>query len=342
MIIVNFNGARDLQACLASLYQQTYTPIEILIIDNASSDDSLTVIETFFAAQPVSPQLPTFTCHRNRENVGFCRGNNQGIQASRGEFILLLNADVTMQPNFIEQLVRVMQSDPAIGITTGKLLRGDDPAKIDSAGIVICKNRRAFDRGQGERDDGQYETVEEVFGASGAACLYRRAMLNEIKYSGERAWINQTGDWKRTSGDEYLDELFFAYKEDIELSWRARLFGWKCVYTPHAVGWHYRTWSATKSRQEIPRRVRRHSLKNRYLMLLKNDCRATWLPSVAPLLWFELQSAGYIVLREPHLLAVICDLIRCAPLMLKKRRVVHAIAQQRGTYNALVRWFHSP
>ena len=327
VIIVNWNGAEYLHACLSSLYEQTYSPLEIIIVDNASTDNSCQVIEEFQAQFVKTPSSEHSQLHRvmrlirNPRNEGFCRGNNQGIHESQGEFVLLLNADVTLDRQFIATLVKLMQFEQTLGIALGKLLSGYEPAKIDSTGIVIHKNRRAFDRGQGEDDTGQYNVAEEVFGASGAACLCRRTMLEDIK-----------------DDDEYLDEQFFAYKEDIDLSWRARLRGWKCIYTPDAVGWHYRKWGTGK-RKNVPKSVRRHSLKNRYLMMLKNERWDTFLPHVFSIFWYELCSIGYILLREPFLLAVTGDILRAWPAIIKKRRSIQSQAMQRNASHNLISWF---
>ncbi|GAK59770.1 glycosyl transferase [Candidatus Vecturithrix granuli] len=319
VIIVNWNGAKYLPACLSALMQQTYTPIEIVIVDNASTDDSCQVIEAF---QHRHQELRTLTLLRNSSNTGFCRGNNQGIQHSHGDFVLLLNADVTLAADFIERLVHLMSSDPMVGIALGKLLSGENTSKLDSTGIVILKNRRALDRGQREEDRGQYDVREEVFGASGAACLYRKAMLDQIMYPGE----------------EYLDELFFAYKEDVDLAWRARLAGWKCMYAPEAVGTHFRTWGTGK-RGDIPKWVRRHSLKNRYLMLFKNECWRTFAPDLLRIAWYEICSLIYILIWEPYLLSVIGEILRYWPeILVKRRRTQHfATAETRGN---LRQWFH--
>jgi GT2 family glycosyltransferase len=316
-IIVNWNGAAYLPACLSSLSKQTYAPLEILIVDNASTDDSCQVIEVFQAQTSLK-----VTLIRNQHNAGFCRGNNQGIWESRGEFVLLLNADVTLAPRFLENVIHVMQSDLHIGIVTGKLVSGYDSTKIDSTGIVIYKNRRAVDRGQREGDVGQYNLQEEVFGASGAACLYRRTMLEEIKYD-----------------HEYLDELFFAYKEDVDISWRARLLGWKCVYTPDAVGWHYRKWGTGK-RNTIPKVVRRHSLKNRYLLLIKNERWETFLPHLFSIFWFEMRSLVYILVREPYLFAVIRDILRVWTELMQKRRMIQRKVISGDISHNIMRWFH--
>ena len=353
IIIVNWNGAAYLHSCLTSIYRQTYPRLEIIIIDNASTDNSCQVIEDFQKTHGEScaengSQTPASSdsarqlrlkFFQNRANEGFCRANNQGILQSHGDFILLLNADVTLDFKFIEFLVDEMGSDPTIGISLGKLLNGYDTTKIDSTGIVIRRNRRAFDRGQGEDDTGQYNTKEEVFGGSGAACLYRKRMLEDIKYHRNNLRTDGTADTQPGRvHDEYLDELFFAYKEDVDLSWRARLYGWNCLYIPDAVGYHLRQWGTGK-RTDIPKWIRRHSLKNRYLMLIKNECRETLFPHFLSILWFELQSFVYILVREPYLFLVIRDIIKLWPDIMEKRRITQTRARQSDLIKDLASWF---
>jgi GT2 family glycosyltransferase len=253
--------------------------------------------------------------------VGFGVANNQGIRNSSGDFVLLLNADVVLEQQFLAVLVKLIQQNQRAGLAAGKLLNYDERTRLDSTGLIISKNRRAYDRGQGDLDTGQYDQEGEVFGVSGAACLCRRTMLEDIRYDGE-----------------YFDELFFVYKEDVELSWRTRLFGWTCVYSPKALGWHHRKWGLGK-RQDIPRQVRRHSLKNRYLMLLKNDRWQHILPAILPLFVFEFGSLAYILLREPYLFQAFIDVMRLWPDIIKKRRYIQHIARQRQQQNHLLRWF---
>jgi GT2 family glycosyltransferase len=229
-----------------------------------------------------------------------------------------------------------MRSDPTIGITLGKLLSGHDPTRLDSTGISILKNRRAVDRGQGEIDSGQY-TPQEVFGASGATCLYREKMLEDVKYHWNEI-ATEERKRREAAHDEYLDELFFAYKEDVDLSWRARLYGWKCMYTSEAVGQHFRRWGTGK-RADIPKWIRRHSLKNRYLMLIKNERWDTFAPHLKNIAWYELQSVLYILFCEPYLFSVIGDIIRLWPAIMKKRKLTQEKFRQRIAAEDIVCWF---
>lgn len=334
VIIVNWNGANYLETCLISLTRQTHRRIEIIVVDNASTDNSFDVLTSFRAQYPRVPLRVIL----NDRNKGFCYGNNQGIRLSSGEFIFLLNADVSLEPPFIEKLVAVMREERQVGIAVGKLLNGHDPTLIDSAGLVMRKNRRAADRGQREPDHGQYAAREEVFGASGAACLYRRAMLESLKYSRSDLGMPADADSHYVAHDEYLDELFFAYKEDVDLSWRAQLAGWKCVYTPDAVGYHFRKWGEG-NRQQIPKWIRRQSLKNRYVMLLKNERFSTFLPSCLHIALYELLSLGFMLLREPYLFVVVKDLLELWPSIMKKRKLTQRRIRQKSLAPRLLRWF---
>lgn len=300
VILVTWNGRKYLSEALSSLYKQTYTPLEIILIDNASTDGTVDYVEI---------EHPGVVLIKNPENYGFCKANNQGIHLSNGGYILLMNPDVRLKEDFIEKMVRAAESEEKIGMVSGKLLNAKDPTFIDTTGIVLEKTRRAFDRGQGELDLGQYNQQEEVFGASAAACLCKREMLEAIKVQGE-----------------YLDELFFAYKEDVDLSWRARLSGWKCIYTPDAVGYHDRTWSMG-NRNWIPPWIRQHSLKNRYLMLIKNDRWSEIRSCLKELLWYELKSLGYILFVEPHLLKALFRVLQLLPRTLEKRRIIQERAR---------------
>ena len=325
VIIVNWNGASYLPTCLAALRRQTYTPIEVVIVDNASTDQSCQILDegstrvsrvcrSRFSGEilpeggTTSGRVPGVDHHFETPGMkAICRGNNQGIQASHGDFVLLLNADVTLEPEFIQRLVEVMHSDPEVGIALGKLLSGHDPTIFDSTGIVMLKNRRAIDRGQREQDRGQYNRQEEVFGASGAAGLYRKTMFwSRSNISMMNIWMNCFLRIKKM--------LIFHGEPDSEVG---------NASTPRrAVGTHFRTWGAGK-RADIPKWIRRHSLKNRYLMLLKNECWTTLRPSLFSILWYEIRSCLYILFWEPYLWIIIGDILHAWPEILEKRRKTH-------------------
>ncbi|HOT02548.1 MAG TPA: glycosyltransferase family 2 protein [Methanolinea sp.] len=207
VIIVNYNGERFLKTCLDSLRAQSFTDFEVYLVDNHSSDRSIEIVEKLY---------PEVALIRESTNLGFAHGTNEGIRASRGQFILTLNNDTRLDPGFLEKIVLAMKREEKAGICASKMLYPD--GRINSVGICISRSGAAWDRGIHEPDHGQYDHPEEVFGACAGAALYRRAMLDEIGL---------------------FDEDFFMYMEDVDLAFRALLAGWKCMYVPGAVAYHH-------------------------------------------------------------------------------------------------------
>ena len=242
--IVNWNGGEFLPMCIPTVLDQTYSDIEFFIVDNASRDGSPDRLERDF------PQIRLF---RQKENLGFSGGHNVGIRTSGGEFYMALNFDLRLTPSYVEEMVKAIRTTPETGSVNGKLLRmdheGNPTGMIDSVGHEFLKTRQGRNRGQGEVDKGQFDRVEEIFGVTGTAPLYRRAMLESICFE-----------------TEYFDEDFFAYREDVDLDWRARRAGWRAIYTPKAVAYHYR-----KGHHRPPRHIRELSYRNRYFLMIKND-----------------------------------------------------------------------
>lgn len=215
MIIVNYNAGHLLARCLRSVEAQTFGDYELLIVDNASADDSLKTAQEF-------PWVQTL---QNERNVGFAAAQNQGMRLARGRYLMPLNFDIEMTPHFLEEMVAAIQQASTIGIVTGKLLQmSQDGERLDtiySTGHVMPPDGYVLHRGADERDNGQYDTMCEVFGAPGAAPLYRRKMLEDIAFRGQ-----------------FFDENLFTWYEDVDLDWRAKRLGWRCVYTPQAVAYH--------------------------------------------------------------------------------------------------------
>ena len=258
---------------MAGSDEHRYPNLELTIVDNGSDDRSVEVVRQCWPAARVI---------ENGTNEGYCRAHNAAIRASRGEYYMALSPDVQLVPGFLERLVLAMLADPARGAAMSKLLSpsSGDPPVIDAAGLMMDRRRHQYLRGHGEPDRGQYDTAEEVFGADGAAPLYRRSMLEDVKIEGQ-----------------YFDEQFFAYMEDVDLAWRARLLGWRCWYEPAAVATHVRTFQPGR-RRERPRAMRRTAVKNRYLMLLKNEGREEWRRDWWRIMGFDLGIWAYIVLFE--------------------------------------------
>jgi len=261
----------------------------------------------------------------NRENLGFAAGQNQAIAASQAEWILTLNPDVRLAPNFVSGLVAAGDSDKSAGSVCGKLLAMDAdfdvPARpvFDSTGIYMTPSLRHLDRGSRIPDQGQYDRSEYVFGGTGAACLYRRAMIDDISILGE-----------------FFDADFFAYREDADLAWRAQLLGWKCLYHPPAVGWHVRS-VLPSNRKSLPPVVNMHSVKNRWLLRIKNTTsglyRRHWLAITAR----DVVVIGGCLLYEWSSLRAFWLVFRCRRSAFRKRHEI--MRRKRTTEEHMAGWF---
>jgi GT2 family glycosyltransferase len=213
VVVLNWNGSRVIDQCLKSLYDQTYLPSEIIVVDNASADGSVELVRERF---------PNVKLVVNERNLGFGGGNNVGIQASRGTYVMMLNNDTRLDPKCIEELKRSIEKDKRYGACASKILLEYEENLIDAAGIVVCPDGLSIGRGRLERGD-LYDEEAEVFFASDCACLYRREMLEDIGL---------------------YDEDFFAYADETDMGWRAQLAGWKCIYNPKAIVYHFHSASS--------------------------------------------------------------------------------------------------
>ena len=313
VVVVTYNSETDIADCLASIRRQSYTPLETLVIDNDSSDATVDVVQC---------SRTPLRFIKNDSNRGFAAAHNQGIRLTRGELYLALNPDVVMTERFIEELVRGMEVAPTVGAVTGKLLRpaGEQgPRLIDTTGIYMTPSLRHLDRGSGEPDLEQYERPQFVFGASGAAAFYRRRMLEDVAVEGE-----------------YFDEDFFAYREDADLAWRAQLLGWKTLYVPRAVATHKRR-VLPERRRSLPAVINMHSVKNRFLLRLKNQTLLEFVALCLPALFRDAQVIVYVVLFErsslPGLLFVLSHIRQ---IWSKRRRIMK---RRRTPARTMLRWF---
>jgi GT2 family glycosyltransferase len=258
--LVTYNSGRFIKRCLESVLKQKYPHFEVVVIDNASTDGTVDILEQFSDRCRI---------YYNEENIGFAAAQNQAIALSEADWILTLNPDVLLLPNFIDALVQAGHLDPNAGTICGKLLTisssFDLPEKqlVDSTGIYFTPTLRHLDRGSQEVDNGHYLSFEYVFGATAAAALYRRAMIDDISVQGE-----------------FFDPDFFVYREDADVAWRAQLMGWRCIYTPLARGYHVRN-VLPGNRRALPSVINMHSVKNRFLLRIKNMTphlyRRNWL-----------------------------------------------------------------
>ena len=300
--IINYRSYDELDRCLDSLTSQTQPPDATVIVDVESDR-----VRRFGLRE---------RCDLHWEesaNRGFAGGANLALRAlrerTRSEFFLLLNPDIRLEPRFAEYLLREMEDRPRVALGTGKLLRPD--GSIDSAGVRLPRNRRPQDRGSEETDRGQYDSVETVFGASGAAMMLRRDALDALAIDGE-----------------IFDEDFFLYHEDTDLSWRAQLLGWSVLYVPEARAEHERRWRRGR-RFEIDPSVRRHSFKNHYLQLIKNEQPLDFWLGLPILAGWELLRLSHALLRDPAVLPAYRNAWRLRHRAWEKRRMLRAAMRRR-------------
>jgi GT2 family glycosyltransferase len=444
--VVTWNSEKYLRDCFAALATQDYRDLEVTIVDNASEDGTRAILKD---------ADPAWHVIYNDKNVGFAAGQNQAIRASRGNFVLCLNPDVMLSPNFITQLMSAAgESCFDAGVFCGKLLRWDptgeprqaarqsavpksadaapkegsyqgttsvvpkaspneegfspctdhpqglkpiassddtalkrhgfqpchevspktrplgpegelpqglkpgslasfngapegvplqdtpqglplqtrafekvspvsaDPRTtniIDSTGIYFTPNMRHLDRGAEEIDRGQYDRPQYVFGATGAAAFYRRSFIDDVSVEGE-----------------FFDEDFFAFREDGDLSWRAQLMGWKCLYLPTAVAWHVRRVTPER-RKDLPLVINWHSAKNRFLMRGKNASGWLCWRLFFPVLSRDAMTFGYAVLRDRRLLSAVTYWWKVRDSVRRKRRIIQS--RRRVSDRELVWWF---
>lgn len=209
VVVVHWNSPY-LPGCLRSCLQAGNQAIEVVVVDNASTDEAMRQAAATFAGQ--------IRIVRTAENLGYTRGANIGLQEARGRYVLLLNNDAEGAPGFIDNLVAAAEADPRIGICCPKILTAKDRRLIESVGHWIYPDGISRCRGRFEEDCGQYDAAEDVLVPSGCAILLRREMLDDIGP---------------------LDEDFFSYCDDTDLGLRAHLRGWRCVTAPAAVVYHW-------------------------------------------------------------------------------------------------------
>jgi len=301
IIVVNWNGARYLKKCLYSLSEQTSTNREIILVDNGSTDDSVQLVQEHFQKVKLVALA---------ENLGFTGGNSAGLSVAQGDFVALVNNDTRAEKDWLEKLLEPMLVDPTVGICASKLIiEGTD--RIDSAGDGATTAGVGFNRGHWV-DHRNYGTLGPVLGACAAASLYRRKMIDEIGF---------------------LDDNFFLYDEDVDLSFRAQLAGWKCMYVPDAVVYH--KGNATAGRLSDTH-VYYHT-RNLEFVWIKNMPLGLMLRFAHHKILQELGSFCYLCLRHMKWRAFFRakrDALKMLPAMLKKRR---QIQERRRVSNNYIR-----
>jgi len=244
IIILNYNGSKFIKDCLSSVFKNDYADFEVILVDNASKDESLEIAERLFGKDS------RFKIIKNDENLGFAEGNNVGARHARGDILVFLNEDTEADPNWLKELIKVLISDPKVGAAQCKLLMAHERHKIESVGhyvdycgIESWASTKVFN----EDDRGQYDRIREIFYAKGAAMAVRHHVFFE-------------------AGG--FDPAYFIDHEEIDLCWRIRLLGYKILFVPKSIVYHYG--GAFVGRREESPQILFHLRKNHIMSLMKN------------------------------------------------------------------------
>ena len=351
--IITFNAQDLIKKCLEAILAQAYSNIEILIIDNASTDKTIEVIRKTGIDYNFN-----FHTISNKENLGFAVGQNMGIKNSKGDYVLVLGQDVLIDKNFIRNTVETIEVNEKIGSVQGKLYKitknmweakpptysplTEDLASllIDTTGLLMFKNRRIVNRGQGERDENQYSRGE-IFGVDGAAALYRRKALEDTKLPVLRGATPKSDEF------EYFDEDFFMYKEDVDLAWRLKLYNWKAIFEPNAIGYHLRGagekavtsyLKVARERKKIKSFAKYYSFKNQRLMQIKNELCSLFLANFCRIIVKEIGAWSYVLFFEKYTWKVIKNLFKQLPSSCRKRKII--MSRKKVGSKDMKKWFN--
>lgn len=320
------NGEKYLPYCLTAIARQTYPNLEVNVWDNASSDRTPDILKSW--------SFPRLNLFFSKQNWGMWPAQEELLKQAKGRYVLVLSVDVLLDPLFVEKAVAFIETDCQLGALQAKIFQYHfDPSVapknkikytnlIDTIGFKMERSRRVINLGQGEKDCGQYDQPQEIFGVEGAAPFFRRSALEDCQ-------INS----------ELIDKEMFWYGDDLDLAWRMRLFGWKQFYHPALIAFHDRSttkglshrwqdyWSRIKIRRQIPLQKRGWDWRNKRLARLKNDYLVHVWQDWPHILLREIMELGYSCLFEPAILREIPQLVKLIPKFLKKRRAVMAKAK---------------
>jgi GT2 family glycosyltransferase len=289
VIVLNWNGKDHIDECLDTLFKQTYKNYEVIVVDNGSTDGSNDTIKNKFKKAKLI---------QNKKNAGFCKANNQGIRISKGKYIITLNNDTKIDKDWLKELVEVAETHPEAGMLSCKMLFYDKPDHINSRGLKLYYDAKAVDEGFNVPDS-ENEEIKEVFGPCGGAAFFTRELINDI---------NQN--------NEFYDEDFFIYSDDLDVSFRARLRGWKCLYVPKARIYHKFQGTTGK----ISNFGLYYGIKNKMFFIIKNYPLTSLLKYSPIILGRQLVSfIYYLVKLNPAAFKSRLAILYKLPKMLRKR-----------------------
>lgn len=334
--IVTHDDGVDLPGCLAAVAALETRPLEVVVVDCASGDDSVAAARAFEPPPGVRLRVVPLA-----ENRGFAGGMNEALRATAAPWVLTLNADARPAPDYAERLIAraeaLLRRGERVGAVTGRLVRFPDPSdpdgprRLDACGMRLVRTWRHLDRGSGEVDRPagvRYGRPAKVFGATGAASLFARAALDDVAIP-DPPLAGQ-------GPPQVFDERYHSFREDAELAFRLRERGWEVLYEPTACCEHRRR-SVPETRSAMPPEVNRKSLENRYLLRIDHQTAGNLWRTLVPTLWRDLLALGHVLLRERTSLPAYRWLWRNRRALWHHRRVVQA--RRTVPPREIDRWF---
>ena len=310
--IVTYNSAKTIAQTLIAAQAQTVELETLFVIDNASTDDTVSIV-----------QNAGITLIQNAENNGYTGAHNQGFAMHKTDYVLTLNPDILLEPDFIERMLEVLEQDYRLGSASGCLLRTDSldtiADRIDACGLYMTRSRRQKLIYESKLIDDVPDAPFYIMGPDGAAAFYRRKMLDDIMFDGE-----------------VFDTDFFTHKEDVDVCWRAQLLGWKSICVPSARATHVRHFRPGQ-RSQIASNIRCIALRNRYYLILKNDFSHHFWQDILQIFFYEISILLYVLLRERSTLRAYQEVFSNYRKMIRKRQQIQA--RCRSTSDEIRRWF---
>jgi len=320
--LVVWNGKKYLPFCLESIFKQSFSDWQLNILDNGSTDDSVKYLQEHY------PNLKIVIL---KENIGFAKGHNKLFSWTNSDYILCLNQDIILDKDFLKNALSFLEEKENIGSISSKvyhwnfkkldiddtveperaqkLLNTEKTDIIDTCGLEILKNHQIIDIGQGEKDKEEFQKQKEIFGVSGACPIYSRKALETIKID-----------------NEYFDEDFFSYKEDVDLAYRLQLAGYKSYFLPAVIAYHDRSVKNGKSVMENRKIkstwVNQYSYKNHLWCILKNEFSKNLLKYFFPTFWYEFKKLMYILFFEKQTFKFFLQNKKQIKKMFKKRKYI--------------------
>lgn len=241
IIMPTFNGMHHLKKCLPSIYKLPYPSYEIILVENNSTDETVAY---------VSKKYPKIKLVRAKENYGYAKGNDIGYHEAKGKYIVFLSNDTRVEPNFLNQIMEIFESDPTVGCIQSKLRLMDEPTILDSVSAYFTNTGFLYHYGFLKKDSKKYSKIIDIFSAKGACMTFRREVLESIAVDGE-----------------LFDSRYFAYYEESDLCHRTWLNGYRIVYAPKSIIYHKMGGTSTGF---VNSYIQFHSFKNRINSLCKN------------------------------------------------------------------------